>query len=273
MAPRAWPSVIRTNVRTRPEPRLRATSSWPGSAPRRLAATGRYTSGYTASVMTMTAPRKPWIHVHSDAQPKLTTKSGMASGTTTSTAQIFRPGTLVRSTHQAAAVPITAHRAVTTTVSRTVFHSSSPVSGRAISRQSAAAPLPLASISRKTRGRARTAAISVAAAVSARGRRPRRAFFSATKTVPPAPGCPGPGPWRSRTGDDVIGILQAGAGRAARKARAARGSQQPRPAEQGDGRRPGAQLAERDRIRLELAQRDLRGRGGHARGYRVLVTE
>ena len=86
----------------------------------------------------MTAPRKPWIQVHSDAQPKLTTKSGMASGTTTSTAQIFRPGTLVRSTHQAAAVPITAHRAVTTTVSRTVFHSSSAVSGRKISRASAA---------------------------------------------------------------------------------------------------------------------------------------
>ena len=84
--------------------------------------------------MTMTAPRKPWIHDHRDAHPKLTTKSGMASGTTTSTAQILRPGTLVRSTHHAAAVPITAHRAVTTTVSRTVFHSSSPVSGRAISR-------------------------------------------------------------------------------------------------------------------------------------------
>ena len=41
MALRAWPSVIRTNVRTRLTPRLRATSSWPGSALRRLAATGR----------------------------------------------------------------------------------------------------------------------------------------------------------------------------------------------------------------------------------------
>src|ERR1700728_1464145 len=58
--------------------------------------------------MTMTAPRKPCTQVHSDAQPKLTTKSGMASGTTTSTAQTRRPGRLVRSTHQAAAVAITA---------------------------------------------------------------------------------------------------------------------------------------------------------------------
>src|SRR5580693_589998 len=218
--------------------------------------------------MTMTAPRKPWIQVHSDAQPKLTTKSGMASGTTTSTAQIFRPGTLVRSTVHAAAVPITPHRAVTTTVSRTVFHSSSAVSGRKMSRASAAAPLPLASISRKISGRTRTAAISTAEAVSARGRRPWRAFFSATKTGPSPPGCPGPGPWRSRTGDDVIGILQA-----AGNVPAAASSQQARLAEQGDGRGPGAQVGDRDGVRLELAERGFRGRGGHARGYRVLVTE
>ena len=31
MAPLAWPSVILTKVLTRPDPRLRATSSWPGS--------------------------------------------------------------------------------------------------------------------------------------------------------------------------------------------------------------------------------------------------
>ncbi len=212
----------------------------------------------------MTAPRKPWIQVHSDAQPKLTTKSGMASGTTSSTAQILRPGTLVRSTHHAAAVPITAHRAVTTTVSRTVFHSSSAVSGRKISRASAAAPLALASISRKTRGRARTAAISRAEAISARGRRVRRRFFSATKPGRPAARSPGPGSLRSRTGDDVIGILQAGAVRV---------SQQAGLPQQGDGRRAGAQVADRDGVRLELAERGFRGRGGHAGGYRVLVAE
>ena len=82
--------------------------------------------------MTTTAPRKPWIQVVSEAQPKLTTKSGMAKGTTTSTAQTRRPGRSVRSTHQAASVPMTAHRTVTTTVSRTVFHNRVAVSGRKI---------------------------------------------------------------------------------------------------------------------------------------------
>ena len=78
----------------------------------------------------MTAPRNPWAQDHSEFQPKLTTKSGMASGTTTSTAQPRRPGRSVRSMHHAAAVPITAHATVTTTVSRTVFQSSERVSGR-----------------------------------------------------------------------------------------------------------------------------------------------
>ncbi len=64
----------------------------------------------------------------------------MASGTTTSTAQIRRPGRSVRSTHQAAAVPMTAHSAVTTTVSRIVFHSRVAVSGRKISLASAPQP-------------------------------------------------------------------------------------------------------------------------------------
>jgi hypothetical protein len=132
MAPRAWPSVIRQNTRSREVPRLRATSSWPGSADRRLAATGRYTSGYTASDMTRTAPWNPCTQTNSDFQPKLTTKSGMASGTTNSTAQIRRPGRSVRSVSQAAPVPSTAQHAVTAAVSRTVFHSSSPVSGRQI---------------------------------------------------------------------------------------------------------------------------------------------
>ena len=74
--------------------------------------------------MTSTAPRKPCTQFHSEAQPKLTTKSGMASGTTSSTAQIRRPGSAVRSTSQAAPVPMIAHSTVTATVSCTVFHSS-----------------------------------------------------------------------------------------------------------------------------------------------------
>ena len=56
--------------------------------------------------MTSTAPWNPCTHVESDAQPKLTTKSGMANGTTTMTAQMRRPGRSVRSTQKATSVPI-----------------------------------------------------------------------------------------------------------------------------------------------------------------------
>ena len=66
----------------------------------------------------------------------------------------------------------------------------------------------------------------MAEAISARGRRARRSFFrNETRLV--QSGSPGPGSLRSRTGDDVIGILQA---------RAVRVSQQAGLPEQGDGR-------------------------------------
>ena len=80
----------------------------------------------------MDAPVKPCAQVHSEFQPKLTTKSGMASGMTTSTAQTRRPGRSVRSTHHAAPVPITAQATVTTAASRTVFHNRDQVSERKI---------------------------------------------------------------------------------------------------------------------------------------------
>ena len=190
MAPRAWATVTRRKVATRPSPRLRAVSSWPGSALRRLAATGRYTSGYAARVMTTTAPRNPWAQVVSDAHPKLTTKSGMANGTTTRTAQTRRPGRLVRSTNQAASVPITAQSPVTTTISRTVFHSRAAVSGRQISLASVASPAPRASISRKTSGASMTAATAMLAPSRTHGTGARRAL-----TVSPAAGrrCRAPG--------------------------------------------------------------------------------
>ncbi len=47
----------------------------------------------------------------------------MATGNTTTTAQNRRPGRSVFSTNQAVAVPMAAQAAVTTTDSRTVFHS------------------------------------------------------------------------------------------------------------------------------------------------------
>ena len=121
MARRACPTVTVQNVLTRPSPRLRATSSCAGSAPRRLAATGRNTKGYTARVMTSTAAQNPAMEGKMAFQPKLTTKSGMPSGMTTRMARRRRHGTSVRSTNHAAKVPTTADRTVTTTTSDTVF--------------------------------------------------------------------------------------------------------------------------------------------------------
>ena len=74
----------------------------PGRPMRRLAATGRYTRGYTATVITRTAAQKPPIEGKTARQPKLTTKSGIPSGMTTSTANIRRHGRSVRSMNQAA---------------------------------------------------------------------------------------------------------------------------------------------------------------------------
>ena len=188
IAPRAWRTVIRKKVLTRPVPRLRATSSWPGSAARKLAAAGRNTSGYRASVITTTAPRKPCAQFHSEAQPKLITKSGIASGTTISTTQTRRPGSRVRSVNQAAAVPITAQATVTVTVSRTVFHSSSLVRPRKISRVTGPAPALCASISRNTSGTASTAATAALSVISTTGRRGRRARGGAPAAAGPGPG-------------------------------------------------------------------------------------
>jgi hypothetical protein len=137
---------------------------------RKLAATGRYTSGYTARVITSTAPRNPCTQVLSDAQPKLTTKSGIASGTTTSTAHTRRPGRSVRSTNHAAAVPITAQSTVTTTVSRTVFHSRLAVSDRKIRCTIVEVPAPCASMSRNTSGSTSTTTTAMLSASSHQGR-------------------------------------------------------------------------------------------------------
>ena len=73
-------------------------------------------------------------------QPKLTTKSGIPSGITTRTAQKRRPGNRVRSMNQAETVPMTAHRAVTTTVRLTVFQISWAVSPRKSSGSRVAHP-------------------------------------------------------------------------------------------------------------------------------------
>src|SRR5580692_1090833 len=185
----------------------------------------------------MTAPAKPWAQVHSEFQAKLTTKSGIARGTTTSTAQTRRPGRSVRSTHHAAPVPITAHAAVTTTVSRTVFHSSVQVSGRKMRWATSEAPAPWASTSRNTSGTARSAATRELIASRATGRRGRAltALLSAGRVSVPA----------AISGPDPSG-----------------GSQQAGLAEQGDRRRAVAELGDCDRGRLKLIERRLRRRRG-----------
>ncbi len=77
---------------------------------------------------------------------------------TTSTAHMRRRGRSVHSTHQAASVPITAQRIVTTTVRRIVFHTSVQVSGRQIRSQTVDQLESRASSSRNTRGAASTTA-------------------------------------------------------------------------------------------------------------------
>ena len=52
-----WRSVTLRNVCQGPRPRLRALSSSPASRLARALATGRYTSGYSDSVMIITAAR------------------------------------------------------------------------------------------------------------------------------------------------------------------------------------------------------------------------
>ena len=123
----------------------------------------------------MTAPRNPWTQVVNDAHPKLTTKSGIANGTTTSTAQIRRPGRSVRSTHQAVSVPMTAQSKVTTTVRRTVFHRRVAVKGLQIRCRTVETPTPCASISKKTKGAMRTSATAPLVPRSPRGVRLLRA--------------------------------------------------------------------------------------------------
>ena len=123
--------------------------------------------------MMSTAPRKPRTAGATATHPKLTTKSGMPTGSTTSTAQYLRPGMSVRSTHQAASVPMTADAAVTTTTSRTVFQSSWAVRWRKTSRprpSCPARPTEWASRRRKMRGRASRIATPTARTRTRRGR-------------------------------------------------------------------------------------------------------
>jgi hypothetical protein len=69
------------------------------------------------------------------------TNAGTASGATRSTFQTRRPGRVVRSTSQAAAVPTAAHSSIPPRVSRAVFTISSPTRGRTTRRYASAQPM------------------------------------------------------------------------------------------------------------------------------------
>src|SRR3984957_2659529 len=202
--------------------------------------------------MTRTEPRNPCTQVHMLLQPKLTTKSGIASGMTSSTAQTRRPGRFVRSTSQAAPVPMTAHRKVTATVSRTVFHSSMPVSGRKIWPATVLRPAPCDSTMRNTSGTASSAAMAALTAIRPGRRRPRRAGTAATASVA-GPAC---AVW-------LIAPVLIGVPR----------SQQSGLAQQRDCPTAVAELADGDRVRPQLAERRLGRLSGHAGCDRVLEAQ
>ena len=116
--------------------------------------------------MTRVAPQNPPKDGKMARQPKLTTKSGMPRGITTRTAQIRRPGMSVRSTNQAATVPTTAQRNVTTTVRLTVSQSNCAVRLRKSSGSSVAHPTWAACTTKKTIGRMTATEATSAASMS-----------------------------------------------------------------------------------------------------------
>src|ERR1019366_4719665 len=208
--------------------------------------------------MTSTAPWNPCTQVEIDAHPKLTKKSGMAKGITSSTAQMRRPGRSVHSTSQAVRVPITAQSAVTTTVSRTVFQSRVAVSGRQMRWAMVPAPEPLASMRRKRSGASSTRATAPLAPSRKSGGRRRRAGTPGSATAGGSAATP-------------VAITGGSVGdRSTPPATGPAGSRQAGLLHQRDRGRPVAQLGDGDGVRLELPQGGLRLRGRDPRGDRVL---
>src|ERR1019366_2172585 len=210
--------------------------------------------------MTSTAPWNPCTQVEIDAHPKLTTKSGMAKGITSSTAQMRRPGRAVHSTSQAVRVPIMAQSAVTTTVSRTVFQSRVAVSGRQMSWAMVPTPEPLASMRRKRSGASSTTATAPLAPSRRSGGRRRRAgtmgLATAGRSATTAFAVTG-GSVRDLSPEPATGPA---------------GSQQARLLHQRDRLRPVAQLGDGDGVGLELPKRCLLLGGRDPRVDRVLVA-
>src|SRR5450432_2827727 len=142
----------------------------------------------------------------------------------TSTAQARRPGRLVRSTHHAAAVPITAQHRVVTTARRTVFQRSVAVSPRNSRLEMDVSPTWPASTRRNTTGTSSRTATSTLVSARARGVRERRIPLAGRPTIA-----------ASATAIDTPAFC----------------SDQLRLLEQADGRGAVPQLGDRDGIRLQ----------------------
>src|SRR5476651_724126 len=122
--------VMRKNTLQRFSPSVRADSSRDGSRLRRVAATGRNTSGYLDRVITRIAPPNPSKLALNETQVKLLTNAGTANGRQRITPQMRRPGKLLRSSSQASDRPITPQATVTPIISAKVLRSSPNTYGR-----------------------------------------------------------------------------------------------------------------------------------------------
>ncbi|MCY1442424.1 hypothetical protein D9M71_587900 [compost metagenome] len=122
--------MILLNTPQRLQPRVRADSSSDVSRLRRVAATGRNTSGYLDRAMTMIAPPRPSKSELSDTQVKLLTNDGTANGRHSTTPHNRRPARLLRSSSQARARPTTMQVSVTPTISIRVLRISPQTKGR-----------------------------------------------------------------------------------------------------------------------------------------------
>ena len=141
--------------------------------------------------MTTHAARSPTNAGQIECHAYPTTKSGIAMGSTKRNVQTRRSGRFVRSTHQAAAVPITAVEAVTRTANSTVLRRSSADNGRSSTRCNSDQPRSLACTRRKISGSSSPAAISALARYKAscggRGRRLARTARAAAAKRPLGP--------------------------------------------------------------------------------------
>ncbi|MNM90332.1 hypothetical protein D3C81_1025890 [compost metagenome] len=122
--------VMRQNTPQRVCPRVRADSSSEVSRLRRVAATGRNTSGYLDRLITRMAPPRPSKRGLSDTQVKPLTKAGTANGRHRITPHRRRPGRSLRSSSQARDTPRAMQARVTPAISIRVLRIRPQTKGR-----------------------------------------------------------------------------------------------------------------------------------------------